>query len=58
MDNRKTTIERAFELARSGKFHNVAELRRRLAEEQYATFQVMGPILCRQLKSVIGVARS
>jgi hypothetical protein len=35
MSERKTTLERAFELAESGRFHDVREVRRALQQEGY-----------------------
>jgi hypothetical protein len=54
---RPSTLERAFELAASGRFLSVAEIRSRLSEEGYFTERVCGPVLCRQLMSIMAAAR-
>ena len=53
MDNIKTTLERAFELAKSGKFHSVSELRTAIKREGYEVGQIDGPALGRQLRHLI-----
>ena len=53
MELHKTTLERAFELASSGKCRSVAELVRRLNHEGYLGFQLQGPALHLQLKHLI-----
>lgn len=47
MDQNKTCLEMAFELARSGKFTDLALLERRLYDEGYPTSQLAGPSLRR-----------
>lgn len=47
--NRKTPIERAFELADEGK--NVREIRTILSRESYEAGQVYGRVLVEQLKA-------
>ena len=54
---RPSTLERAFELAASGKFVSVEEIRRRLSDEGYFTGAVCGPLLCRQLVSIMAKGR-
>jgi hypothetical protein len=51
-----TAIERAFELARSGRFLYLAEVRERLRFEGYFTDTISGPQLCGQLKATIEAA--
>ena len=51
----KTAIERAFDLARSGKFKTVLAIRRELSREGYSTIQIAGPILMRQLRDAMKV---
>jgi hypothetical protein len=51
---RPSTLERAFELAESGKCVSVGEIRRRLSDN---TGAVCGPLLCRQLVSIMAKAR-
>ena len=53
MDNIKRTLERAFELAKSGKFHSVSELRTAIKREGYEVGQIEGPALGRQLRHLI-----
>lgn len=53
MDPRISQLERAFELARSGRFSTVAEIKRKLREEGYMDDQVEGPLLFGQLNSLM-----
>ncbi len=53
MDVRKSALERAFELARSGTCANLAALKTRLDREGYASGQVYGPALAKQLNALI-----
>lgn len=53
MDQKKTTLERAFELARSGECGDMTELRRRLTSEHYTMGQLSGPQLFRQLREIM-----
>jgi hypothetical protein len=46
-------LERAFELARSGRCATVADIKRRLREEGYRDDQVEGPLLFGQLNKLI-----
>ena len=52
MSFRPTTLERAFELARSGDCANVGEIVKRLSNEGFVTQQVTGPSLLRQLRDI------
>ena len=52
----KIPLERAFELARSGKFANVADLRSQLGKEGSQTEQLSGGSLLRQLREIIKAA--
>jgi hypothetical protein len=52
MTQRATTLERAFELARSGKYAGVSELRQQLKAEGYSPDQLTGPALLRQLRDL------
>jgi hypothetical protein len=54
----KTTLERAFELAKSGAIIDLRELRKKLASEGYATVQMDGPSLGRQLRKLIAESRA
>jgi hypothetical protein len=49
MTDRPAALERAFDLARSGEFANVSEVRERLAAAGFSGRQVEGPLLARQL---------
>jgi hypothetical protein len=59
MSGRPSTVERAFELARSGACANLKEIRSRLSREGYldANVQISGPALARQLGELIQTAR-
>jgi hypothetical protein len=58
MDIHKTSLERAFDLARSGKFQKVSSLVQRLNAEGYAGQQVEGPRLRKQLMGLIRQAQN
>jgi len=60
MHQNKSTIERAFELARGGQCHTVDEIRRSLMREGYESVQshLSGPSVTRQMKEAILAARS
>jgi len=58
MTFRPTTLERAFALARSGEYSGVAEIRDQLKTEGYATQQLEGPTLLRQLRDICVLSRS
>lgn len=53
MDPSKTALERAFDLARSGRFLTVSALKKAVADEGYARSQLDGPALSRQLGNII-----
>lgn len=53
MDPNITTIERAFELAKSGKYNSVAEIKQKLQNEGYSLAQLEGRELARQLRELI-----
>jgi len=57
MNNRMTTLERTFELARSGKFATVSELKQAVASEGYSMAQVTGSSLTKQLRELIAAHR-
>ncbi|MEW5683536.1 MAG: hypothetical protein AB1942_01315 [Pseudomonadota bacterium] len=57
MQHRLTTLERAFELARSGDCRSTDEIRKRLNSEGYSGQQVTGPTLLRQLRELCAAAR-
>ena len=53
MEKRLTVLERAFELARSGKCLNVSEILKRLKSERYDIRQLEGVALKKQLMALI-----
>jgi hypothetical protein len=55
--HRMTTMERAFHLARSGKFTTITEVLTSLDREGYSAGQIQGPLLRRQLTDLIRAAR-
>lgn len=58
MDQTKTALERAFELARSGRFATVSDIKRAISQEGYAVSQLDGGALGRQLSQIIKTARA
>ena len=56
MEVRKSTVERAFELAATGRFRTVEEVRAALHNEGYNQHQIVGPALTRQLREIIRLA--
>jgi hypothetical protein len=58
MDSRATTVERAYQLARSGKFRSITEIRHRLHTEGYvdANAQLSGRTLTDDLRRLLGDA--
>jgi hypothetical protein len=58
MDDGSTSpLERAFQLARSGRFSTVDEVKEQLKREGYLNNQVSGPQLMQQLRALIATAR-
>lgn len=57
MDQNKTALERAFELARSGNYPTVEHIRRAVAAEGYFQAQIQGRELTRQLKALIDASQ-
>ena len=53
MQQGKTTIERAFEMARSGRFKDVGGLKIAISREGYAASQISGRTLLKQLREAI-----
>jgi len=49
MDPNVSTLERAFALAASGRFHKVSDIRLQLHREGYNYELVQGPVLAKQL---------
>jgi hypothetical protein len=54
----KTSLERAFDIARSGECIGVVDLIRRLKDEGYESRQIEGPHLKKQLARLIKEAKS
>ncbi len=57
MEPNKSTLERAFELARSGRCASVEELRHRLKKESYNQELVTGRSLTIQLRALMAAAK-
>jgi hypothetical protein len=57
MDEKPTAIERAFQLARSGRYASVANLKRTLAAEGYVMGLFSGPTMRKQLEGLIRSAQ-
>lgn len=53
-----TTMERAFDLARSGQAASVQEIRAVLRAEGLDHLQIQGPSLLKQLRAIIAEARA
>ena len=56
MESRKTPLERAFELARSGTCLSIRDIALKLNSEKYAISHLEGPALRMQLKTLIDEA--
>lgn len=56
MDQNKTALERAFELAKSGTVKSVSELKMKISREGYLAGQMDGASLGRQLRNLINKA--
>ena len=57
MQHRMTALERAFQLARSGEVSGLSEIVEALRREGYSRDQIGGPVLRRQLTSLMKTAR-
>jgi hypothetical protein len=53
MQSNKTAIERAFELARSGAFKSVSQVKAAVSAEGYPAAQLVGPMLMRQIRELL-----
>ncbi|SDH21767.1 hypothetical protein [Pelagibacterium luteolum] len=53
MDHNITALERAFELAKSGRYQTNSEIKKVLKSEGYSTAQVTGTVLMRQLRELM-----
>jgi len=52
-----TALERAFELAKSGQFTSVSEVKMAVSKEGYQTSQMEGPMLSKQLRELVKTYR-
>jgi len=57
MNHRPTAIERAFQLAKTGHFQTVAEIRKVMSRERYSWRHLEGPTLAKQLRDTMKKAR-
>jgi hypothetical protein len=57
MDHRMTTLQRAFQLARSGRVSRLSEIVEAIRAEGYSANHIEGPVLRRQLVDLIKAAR-
>jgi len=58
MDHNKSTLERAFEIAKAGKCQSVADVRECLRTEGYDQRQLEGRELAKQIQELIKRARA
>ncbi len=58
MDHTLTALERAFQLARSGGYTSVPDIKKQLSIEGYSAAQVTGGTLTKQLLALIREART
>jgi hypothetical protein len=58
MDPNLSALERAFQLARSGRVAQVGHIKQQLRREGYNERAVEGPSLSSQLRNIIKIARS
>ena len=57
MDHTVTALERAFQLAKSGDYTSVTDIKKRLGAEGYSIAQITGRVLSKQLDALIKAAR-
>jgi hypothetical protein len=57
MDHTITALERAFQLARSGGYASVPDIKKQLSIEGYSVAQIIGGTLMKQLAALIREAR-
>jgi hypothetical protein len=53
-----SAMERAFQLARSGKVAGMTDIKETLKQEGYAAYSIEGPALAKQLREIIKASRS
>ena len=58
MNNRPTALERAFQLARSGRPKSIDDIKRELVKEHYSSGQIKGNTLRKQLLTLIQKAQA
>jgi hypothetical protein len=58
MDQRMTALERAFQLARSGRAAGLTDIITSLKSDGYSVSQIEGPLLKRQLADLVKAARA
>jgi hypothetical protein len=58
MKDNLTSLERAFELAKSGSCGSLEDLKRALVSEGYSTNQIVGRSLTNQLRALLNSAPS
>jgi hypothetical protein len=58
MDQRMTELERAFQLAKSGRVAGLTDIITSLKRDGYPASQIEGPLLRRQLTDLIKAART
>jgi hypothetical protein len=58
MDQRMTALERAFQLAKSGRVATLSDIITSLKRDGYSADQIDGPLLKRQLTDLIKAARA
>jgi hypothetical protein len=58
LSRRPTVIERAFEIAHSGDYAGVTQIRKQLVAERYDVAQLQCPVLMRQIRSACRTARA
>ncbi len=56
MDQHTTSLERAFQLARSGRFRSVTDIRKALRDEGYSDADFVGKSLLAQLRGLMNIA--
>jgi hypothetical protein len=57
MDHGITALERAFQLANSGNYGSVADIKKRLSAEGFSVAHITGRVLSKQLKALIQTAQ-
>jgi hypothetical protein len=58
MSDRPTALERAFQLAKSGRPNTIVDIKKTLHSEGYVTAQIEGHALHQQLRALILAARA